>query len=123
MTEIGNRYLTAVEYYSKFPEETQKILYTIRETIKTVAPNAEEVISYNMPAFKQNKVLVYFAAYNHHIGFYPTPSGIEKFKDELNGFKVAKGSVQFPFNKPIPYDIIKRIVAYRVEEDAKKMLV
>ena len=117
MLDVNNRFKSAVEYFDKFPEETREILYKIRDLIKRIAPEADEIISYNMPAYKQNKVLVYFAAYNNHIGFYPTPSAIEKFKDELKAYKIGKGSIQFPLDKPIPYDVIERIVKFRCDED------
>ncbi len=90
------------EYISSFPKETQKILEQLRVTIKGVAPHADEVISYGMPAFKLNGMLVYFAAYTNHIGFYPTPSGIAAFKKELSIYKGAKGSVQFQLDKSLP---------------------
>ena len=90
------------EYISGFPKEAQKILEQLRATIKKVAPQAEEVISYAIPAFKLNGMLVWFAAYSKHIGFYPGASGIETFKKELSIYKGAKGSVQFPLDKPMP---------------------
>ncbi len=107
------------EYISGFPNETQKILEQLRVTIKGVATQADEVISYGMPAFKLNGMLVYFAAYANHIGFYPTPSGIAAFKNELSGYKGAKGSVQFPLNEPLPLKLITKIVKFRVTENLK----
>ena len=107
-------------YISSFPEATQKILEQLRITIKTAAPQAVEVISYGMPAFKLNSVLVYFAAYSKHIGFYPTSSGIAAFKKELSIYKGAKGSVQFPINQPLPFDLITKMVQFRVMEDLEK---
>lgn len=109
------------EYIDQFSPEVQEILRTIRKVIKEVAPEAEEKISYQMPTFVLNGNLVHFAAYKKHIGFYPTPSGIEAFKEELSMYKGAKGSVQFPINKTIPYDLIREIVKYRVEENIKKV--
>ena len=89
----------------------------MRQTIRRAAPEAEEAIAYQMPTFRLNgKNLVHFAAFKNHIGFYPTPSGIEAFKKELSSYKGAKGSVQFPLNKPIPYDLVKKIVMFRVKE-------
>ncbi|MEI2611868.1 MAG: DUF1801 domain-containing protein [Candidatus Promineifilaceae bacterium] len=107
---------TIDEYIVGFPEDVQAILQAIRQTIKAAAPNAEEAISYQMPTFKLKGNLVHFAAFKNHIGFYPIPSGIEQFKEELAVFKQGKGSVQFPLDKPMPFDLIRRIVLFRVEE-------
>jgi uncharacterized protein YdhG (YjbR/CyaY superfamily) len=108
------------EYIACFPIKTQNILKQIRKTIRLAAPKAEELISYQMPAFKQNGVLVYFAAYKNHIGFYPTASGILAFQDQISNFKNSKGAIQFPIDKPIPFDLITRIVKYRIEADEIK---
>jgi uncharacterized protein YdhG (YjbR/CyaY superfamily) len=108
------------EYISTFPQEVQEKLQKIRATIREAAPDAEETISYQMPAFKQNGILVYFAAFKNHIGFYPTASGIEKFKEELAAYEGSKGTVRFPLEESIPYDLISRIVRYRVEENLRK---
>lgn len=109
------------DYISNFPLEIQTILQAIRETIKQNAPNAEESIGYGMPAYKLNKKpLVYLAAYKNHIGFYATPTGHQAFRDELKQYKQGKGSVQFPINEPMPLDLIKRIVEFRVSESLKK---
>jgi uncharacterized protein YdhG (YjbR/CyaY superfamily) len=105
------------EYIATFPEATQKILKKIRATIQAAAPDAEEKISYQMPTFALKGNLVHFAAYKNHIGFYPTPTGIEKFKKELSVYEGAKGPVQFPLDKPIPYDLISKIVKFRVKEN------
>jgi uncharacterized protein YdhG (YjbR/CyaY superfamily) len=106
-------------YITGFPDETQEILNIIRKTIKEAAPDAKEVISYRMPAFKlNNRILVYFAAYNKHIGFYPTASGIEAFREEITGYETSKGTVKFPINKDMPLELIRRIVKYRVAEIA-----
>lgn len=105
------------EYISMFPNEVQKKLNGVRETIRKAAPEAEETINYQIPTYKLNGNLVHFAGFKKHIGFYPAPSGIEKFKDELSIFKGAKGSVQFPIDKPLPLDLIKRIVKFRVQEN------
>ncbi|MBP8002899.1 MAG: DUF1801 domain-containing protein [Chloroflexi bacterium] len=107
---------TIDEYIVGFPEDVQAILQAIRQTIKAAAPQAEEAISYQMPTFKLKGNLVHFAAFKNHIGFYPVPSGIEQFKEELAVFKQGKGSVQFPLDKPMPFDLIRRIVLFRVEE-------
>jgi len=104
-------------YILQFPDEIQEILRAIRNVIREAAPDAVEKISYQMPTFVLNGNLVHFAAFKNHIGFYPTPSGIEAFKQELAGYKGAKGSVQFPLNKPIPYALISKIVKYRVAEN------
>jgi uncharacterized protein YdhG (YjbR/CyaY superfamily) len=107
------------EYIATFPEGTQKILKELRATIKSAAPGAQEKISYQMPTFALNGNLVHFAAFKNHIGFYPTPSGIEAFKDELSMYEGAKGSVQFPIEKPMPLDLISRIVKFRLAENLK----
>lgn len=108
------------EYISSFPENVQAILDKLRKVIRESAPEAEEAISYGMPTFKLNGNLVHFAAYKDHIGFYPTPSGIIAFKEELSSYKQAKGSVQFPIDQPIPFDIVKQIVEFRVKENKAK---
>lgn len=112
---------TVDEYIARFPEDVQAILQKIRETIKKAAPSAQEVISYQMPAYKHNGVLVYFAAYKNHIGFYPTASGIANFLKELSSYKGAKGSVQFPLNKQIPYALIEKITAFKLKENKEKL--
>lgn len=115
---ISNNSITNFEEYSaQFPEEIQTILQKIRAVIREAAPDATEKISYQMPTFYLNGNLVHFAAFKTHIGFYPVPSGIEKFKEELSQYKGGKGSVQFPLDKPIPYDLIRRITIFRVEEN------
>jgi uncharacterized protein YdhG (YjbR/CyaY superfamily) len=108
------------EYITSYPKETQKVLERVRATIKKAAPKAEEAISYGIPAFKLNGMLVWFAAYSKHIGFYPRPSGIEAFKKELSIYKGAKGSVQFPLDKPMPLGLITKIVKFRVAENLQK---
>lgn len=108
------------EYIASFPEETQKLLQQVRSTIQKAAPTAEEKISYAMPTFVLNGNLIHFAAYQHHIGLYPAPQGIEAFKEELSVYKGAKGSVQFPLNQPMPLDLIARITAYRVKQNLAK---
>jgi len=111
------------EYIALFPAETRAILTELRAVIKAAAPDAQEKISYQMPTFFQGSNLVHFAAYKNHIGFYPTPSGIDGFKDELSMYVGAKGSVQFPINKPLPFDLISRIVKFRLAEvEAKAAL-
>jgi uncharacterized protein YdhG (YjbR/CyaY superfamily) len=106
------------KYILQFPEEVQEILRRIRKLILDRAPGAEESISYGMPGYKLNrKPLVYFAGFKNHIGFYATPSGHSEFGKELSGYKHGKGSVQFPLGQPIPYDLIERIVEFRVTEN------
>lgn len=109
------------EYISTFPVEIQAKLYEIRETIRKAVPEAEETISYQMPAFKYKKILVYFAAFKNHIGFFPTSSGIEAFKDELSEYVTSKGTIRFPLNIPIPLDLINKIVKYRFNEEMIKI--
>ncbi|MZP44642.1 hypothetical protein GTO89_16605 [Heliobacterium gestii] len=118
----GNKtaYTTIDEYISQFPSEVQDTLNRFREVIQEAAPEAEEKISYQMPTFYLNGNLVHFAAHKQHIGFYPAPSGIEAFQEELSEYKSAKGSVQFPFDKPVPYELIRAIVKFRAVENRKK---
>lgn len=111
---------TIDEYISNYPGNIQKILEKIRKTIKEVAPEATEKISWGIPTFYLNKNLVHFAAYKKHIGFYPNPSGIENFKDDLSKYKTSKGTVQFQYDEPIPYDLIRKIVEFRVQENKQK---
>jgi uncharacterized protein YdhG (YjbR/CyaY superfamily) len=111
---------TIDDYIAGFPDETRKILERVRQTVRRQAPGAEEVISYKMPTFKLKGNLVHFAAFKHHLGFYPTPTGTEKFQKELAPYKSGKGSIRFPFDKPIPYDLIGRIVAFRVKENFER---
>jgi len=113
-------YTSIDEYIALFSEETKKILQELRSTIKNAAPGAEEKISYQMPAFAQKGILVYFAAWKNHIGFYPTSSGTQAFKQELSVYKSSKGSVKFPLDKPLPLDLISNIVRFRVAENLKK---
>ncbi|MFN2265258.1 MAG: iron chaperone [Anaerolineales bacterium] len=108
------------QYIARFPADVQEILEKVRLTIREAAPEAKEKISYQMPTFTLEGNLVHFAGYKKHIGFYPTPSGIDKFKKEISAYKWAKGSVQFPLNQPIPYELISRIVTFRVEENLDK---
>lgn len=113
-----NNYKTIDEYINIFPKEVRDLLQTFRQTVKKAAPGAEETISYQMPTFKLNgKNLVHFAAFKSHIGFYPVPSGIEAFKKELSVYKQGKGSVQFPLNKPLPLQLISKIVKFRAKEN------
>ena len=112
-------------YIAGFPKDVQAILEQVRATIKKAAPDAEEAISYGIPTFRLHKTnLVHFAAFKNHIGFYPTPTGGEAFKEELSGYKTGKGSVQFPLDQPMPLDLIARIVQFRIgqilEKTAKK---
>lgn len=108
------------DYIAAFPVETRVLLEELRSAIIKAAPEADEVISYQMPAYKLNGVLVYFAGYERHLGFYPTASGITAFKKELSIYKSAKGSVQFPLDKPLPLTLISKIVKFRVKENQQK---
>jgi uncharacterized protein YdhG (YjbR/CyaY superfamily) len=108
------------EYIANFPDDVQKILQKVRKIIRQTAPDAQEKINYGIPTLTLNGNLVHFAGFKNHIGFYPTPSGIEKFKKELSKYEGAKGSVKFPLNQPIPYDLIKKITEFRVKEQQAK---
>ncbi len=104
-------------YIATFPADVQAILSKLRALIKQCAPDASEAIKYGIPTFVLHGNLVHFAAYAHHIGFYPAPSGIENFKDELADYKFSKGAIQFPLDAPIPYPLIRKIVKFRVKEN------
>ena len=117
MKSSANKFQNIDEYISTFPDEVQTILQQIRETISKAAPRADEVISYQMPAFKLHRVLVYFAGYKNHIGFYSGAKAIEVFHKELSEFKTSKGAIQFPLNKEIPLTLISKITKFRVKEE------
>ena len=119
MENTLNSYTMIDEYIANFPPDVQQRLQQIRATIKAAAPDAQEKISYQMPTFYLHGNLVHFAAHTQHIGFYPAPSGIEAFQAELSKYKGAKGSVQFPLNQPLPLDLVRRIVEFRVTENLK----
>ena len=114
------QFKTMDEFISAFPKNVQDILEELRQTIQDSAPDAKETISYQMPAFKLNGNLVYFAAFKNHIGFYPTSSAISEFKKELSHYEVAKGTARFPIDGPIPFDLIRKIVKYRVKQNLEK---
>jgi uncharacterized protein YdhG (YjbR/CyaY superfamily) len=116
MTPPGTAINTIDEYISTFPPDVREILEKLRKTIHEAAPEAEEAMRYGIPTFRLNGNLVHFAAFEHHIGFYPTPSAIVAFREELSPYKHAKGSVRFPLDEPIPYDLVRKIVEYRVKE-------
>ncbi len=107
-------------YIAGFPASTQQLLQQVRTAIKKAAPGAEEVISYGMPAYKKDGMLVFFAGYNKHIGFYPTPSGIVNFKKELTGYTCSKGAIQFPIDQPMPLKLVTAIVKFRLAENKEK---
>ena len=111
---------TIDEYIADFPPDVQAILKKLRATIRKAAPNAEEAMKYRLPTFVLNGNLVHFGAFKKHIGFYATPTGNEKFRKELSAYEGAKGSVQFPLDKPIPYDLVSRMVKFRVKENLEK---
>jgi uncharacterized protein YdhG (YjbR/CyaY superfamily) len=113
-------YSTIDEYIALFPKEIRKILTGLRKTISTAAPDAVEKISYQMPTYWQNGNLVHFAAYAHHIGLYPAPSGIRAFKKELSDYEGSKGAIRFPIDKPLPLGLISKIVKYRAAENVRK---
>ncbi|MGA2298789.1 MAG: DUF1801 domain-containing protein [FCB group bacterium] len=118
--DSNTKFKTIDEYIAAYPENVQKLLEQLRSIIKKTAPEAEEIISYNMPAFKLKGIIVYFAAHKEHIGFYALPTGNEAFKKELSQYKTGKGSVQFPFEKGIPVALVKKIVKFRVKENLEK---
>ena len=117
---MARQFKTIDEYINTFPKNVRNILNELRQTIKEAAPEAEETINYQIPTFTLHGNLVHFAAFKNHIGFYPTPSGMEAFKKELSTYKGAKGSVQFPIDQPLPLPLIRRIVEYRVKENLER---
>lgn len=114
------RYTCIDEYISTFPPAVRRILQQLRETIRESAPEAEETINYQMPAFKLNGILVWFAAFKNHIGFFPKISAIEAFKERLIKYDLSRGTIRFPLNEPIPYELIREIVKFRVKENLSK---
>lgn len=120
MEENKKRSASIDEYISQFPPDVQAIMNKVRAVIREAAPQAQERISYQMPGFYQNGMLVWFGGHKNHLGFYPTGEGIEAFKQDLAGYKMSKGAVQFPLDKPIPYELIRKIVKQRVAQNLKK---
>ena len=108
------------EYIAGYPEDVQQILEKIRATIKAVAPEAVEAISYGVPCFRYKGDLIYFAGYKNHVSIYPAPRGHEEFKAELSAYKGGKGTVQFPLDKPMPYELVRRIAEFRMQENLAK---
>ena len=115
-----NDYKNTDEYISLFPPHVQLILQQLRKSIRDLIPEAEETISYGIPTFRLYGNLVHYAAYKNHIGFYPGAAGIEIFKDKLSGYKLSKGTVQFPIDEPLPFDLILEIVQYRANQNLQK---
>lgn len=111
---------TIDEYIAAFPEEKQVLLEAVRQTVREAAPEAEETIKYGMPTFMWKGNLVHFAAFNSHIGFYPAPSGVEEFRNDLALYQTGKGTMQFPIDKPLPLPLIARLVQHRMKENSKK---
>ena len=118
--ESRRHFQTIDEYINTFPKEVQDILEKLRQTIQKAAPGATQTINYGIPTFQLHGNLVHFGAYKNHLGFYPTPGAIEAFKKELSGYKGAKGSVQFPINQPLPLELIRTIVKYRMKENEER---
>jgi uncharacterized protein YdhG (YjbR/CyaY superfamily) len=116
MTPSESQVTTIDEYIAGFPKNIRELLEELRRVIRESAPQAEEAIRYGIPTFRLKGNLVHFAAFKHHIGFYPTPSAITTFSEELSPYKQSKGTVRFPLDTPIPYDLVRKIVKYRVEE-------
>ena len=116
------KYATIEEYIANFPGDVQPVLEKIRSTIQKAAPKAEETISYQIPAFKLNgRILVYFAAFKNHVSLYPAPRSAAEFKDELADYRGGKGTVQFPLEKPVPYDLIRSIVKFKLKQNVEKL--
>jgi uncharacterized protein YdhG (YjbR/CyaY superfamily) len=122
MTSPGRQVRTIDEYIGTFPPKVQKILEQLRSAISETAPEAAETIKYGIPTFTLNGNLVHFAAFAHHIGFYPTPSAIDAFKKDLSPYTTSKGTVQFPIDDPIPFDLVRRMVRFRVKENLEEGL-
>jgi uncharacterized protein YdhG (YjbR/CyaY superfamily) len=117
MTPSKKGFKTTDEYIDSFPQNIQATLQQVRQAIKEVAPKAQEVISYSMPAFKQKGILVWFAAFKNHIGLFPKVSAMEAFKEQLSDYQTSKGTIRFPLDKPMPISLIKEITRFRVKED------
>ncbi len=120
MTPVMKNVSSIEEYISTFPKNIQVILEKMRQTIQKAAPDAKEAIAYGIPTFKLYGNLVHFGGYKNHIGFYPAPSGIEEFKKELAIYQTGKGTIAFPLDKPIPYDLVAKIVKFRVKKNLEK---
>lgn len=120
MDNPQKKFVSIDEYIAEFPEDVQQRLEELRGVIKAAAPAATEKISYQMPTFALKGNLVHFAAYKKHIGFYPAPSGIEAFRDELSVYQLSKGAIRFPLDQPLPLDLIEKIVRYRVAENLNR---
>jgi uncharacterized protein YdhG (YjbR/CyaY superfamily) len=120
MDSTSVKFKTVDEYISTFPPKVKNILKQLRKTIKDAAPGAEEVISYNMPAFKYKGVVVYYAAWKEHIGFYPVSSGIRAFQKELGNYEISKGTIKFKMDQPLPRDLVARVVKFRMKENMEK---
>lgn len=116
------KFKTVDQYISTFPPETQALLQQMREAILKAAPKAQETISYNMPGYRLNGMLVWFAGYKNHIGFYPKPSALKTFSKELSMYKSSKGAVQFPIDKPLPISLVTKMVKHRIKENAAKVI-
>ncbi|MCU0387603.1 MAG: DUF1801 domain-containing protein [Chitinophagaceae bacterium] len=110
------KFVSIEDYHNAFSPEVVTVMDKLRNAIREAAPLAEETISYNMPAFRQGKILVYYAANKQHLGFYPTPGPIQAFADELSAYQTSKGAIQFPYDKPLPVGLIRKIVAFRIAE-------
>ncbi|MFB3889142.1 MAG: iron chaperone [Candidatus Bathyarchaeia archaeon] len=124
MATSKNRFRTVDEYIAMFPRNIRDLLQELRRTIREAAPEAQEMISYGVPAFKlQGKGLVYFGGWKSHVGFYVGTSAIEAFKKELSPFKLAKGTIQFPLDKPIPSELVKKIVKFRIKDECKEDII
>ena len=120
--DSSTKFKTVDEYISTVPKKAQSVLQKLRKTIKKAAPDAEELISYNMPAFKQEGMLVYYAAWKEHVGFYPASPGMSVFDKELSGYERSKGTIKFPLSEELPLDLITEIVKFRVLENKEKKL-
>jgi uncharacterized protein YdhG (YjbR/CyaY superfamily) len=118
--ERRKQFSTIDEYIASFPKQIQDILKELRRTIKESAPQAQEAISYQIPTFKLNGNLVHFGAFKDHIGFFPTSSGVAAFRKELSEYEVSKGTIRFPLDKPIPFDLVRKIVKFRVNKNLQK---
>ena len=120
MTTSKDKLQTVDDYLSFLPEHTREIMQSLRKAIREAAPAASEIISYKMPAFKMNNILVWYGAFKNHVGFFPTAEAIEVFKKELSEYKTSKGTIQFPLDEPLPLSLIKKIVKHRIKEVQKK---